>query len=148
VLSASIAAWTEHAETAFFRTLNAFMEPLIMAGYAAPVFWPTGMIVLETTGARSGLPSRAPLLGTIVDGCVFVSTLRGSRCQWVRNLRARPEVRYWLGGREHRGRARLFAPGARLPASDGFPPLARIAADALLPPARLFGWTFAVIGPA
>ena len=76
-----------------------------------------------------------------------VSTLRGARSQWVRNLRARREVRYWLGGRARRGRARLFAPGAPPPPTDGLPPFARAVADALLPPATLFGWTFAVIGP-
>jgi hypothetical protein len=147
-MSESIAARTARAEAEFFRTLNACVEPLILAGYGSPGFWPVGMIVLETTGASSARPSRVPLLATIIDGCAFVSTLRGARSHWVRNLRARSEVRYWVGGRERRGRARVFALGAELPATEGLPPLARIVADALLPPARLSGWTFAVIGPA
>lgn len=147
-MSESSAEWAARAEAEFFRTLNAFVEPLIMAGCGSPGFWPAGMIVLETTGATSARPSRVPLLATVVDGCAFVSTLRGARSQWVRNLQARPEVRYWAHGRAHRGRAHVVAPGATRPATDGLPPFARIVADALLPPATLFGWTFAVIGPA
>jgi hypothetical protein len=147
-MSESMAAWTARAEAEFFRTLNACVEPLIMAGYGSPGFWPTGTILLETAGAKSARPSRVPLLATIIEGCAFVSTLRGARSHWVRHLRAGSEVRYWVGGREHRGRARVFALGATRPATEGLPPLARIVADALLPPATLFGWTFAVIGPA
>jgi hypothetical protein len=139
--------WSARAEAEFFRTLNAFVEPLLMAGYGAPGFWPTGMIILETASARTGRPSRVPLLATVLDGCAFVSTLRGVRSQWVQNLRARPEVRYWIAGGAHRGRARVFALDTRRPPTDGLPPLARAVADALLPPATLFGWTFAVISP-
>jgi len=142
------ASWTERAEAEFFRLLNAFMEPLVMAGYGAPALWPTGMIVLETTGARSGRPIRTPLLAAILDRYAVVSTLRGARCHWAHNLRVRPEVRYWLGGRERAGRAHVFAPGERFPLTDGFPPLARMAAEVLLPPATSFGWTFAVISPS
>jgi deazaflavin-dependent oxidoreductase (nitroreductase family) len=136
-----------HAEAEFFRTLNAFLEPVVRAGCGAPGLLPTGMIVLETTGRRSGRSRRVPLMATVLDGCVFVSTLRGARSQWVRNLRAHGEVRYWLAGKERRGRARLFAPGAPPPSSGGLPPLARVLTESLLPPATLFGWTFAVIGP-
>lgn len=144
-MNASPAGLRARAEAEFFRTLNAFVEPAILAGCGAPGLLPTGMIVLETTGAKSGRPSRVPLVATVFDGCVFVSTLRGARSQWVKNLRARPEVRYWLGGRARRGRALVFAAGTPPPATDGLPPLARGAADMLLPPATLFGWTFAVI---
>jgi len=134
-------------EAEFFRTLNAFVEPLVMSGCGASPFWPIGLIVLETAGGRSGRPRRVPLVATLFDGCAFVSTLRGARSRWVQDLRVRPEVRYWYGGREHRGRARVFAPGAVPPATGGMPPSARMTADALLPPATLLGWTFAVISP-
>jgi deazaflavin-dependent oxidoreductase (nitroreductase family) len=134
-------------EAEFFRTLNALVEPVVRAGVGSPGLWPTGMIVLETVGAKSGRPRRVPLLATVLDGCVFVGTVRGPSSQWVRNLRARAAVRYWLGGREHRGRALVFAAGSRAPRTDGLPPIARAVADSFLPPATLFGWTFAVISP-
>ncbi|HEV8440451.1 MAG TPA: nitroreductase/quinone reductase family protein [Methylomirabilota bacterium] len=137
-------AW---AETEFFRALNALVEPAVRAGCGSPGLLPTGMIVLETTGVTSGQPRRVPLLATIFDGCVFVSTALGPRARWVKNLTARPEVRYWVGGREQRGRARVFAPGVSPPSTTGLPPFARAVADGLLPPATAFGWTFAVITP-
>jgi hypothetical protein len=58
---------------------------------------------------------------------------------------SRPDVRYWLGGREHRGRARVFAPGAPPPSTEGLPPVARLVADGVVPAAALCGWTVAVI---
>ena len=132
-------------EAEFFRALGALVEPAVRAGCGSPGLVPTGLIVLETTGAKSGQPRRVPLGATVLDGCVFVSTVRGPRSRWVGNLLANPQVRYWLAGREHRGRALLFAPGAPAPATDGLPPLARAVAQGLLAPATAFGWTFAVL---
>src|SRR5262245_49662741 len=135
------------ATAEFFRTLNALVEPWVRAGCGSPGLFPTGLIVLETTGARSGQPRRVPLLATVFDGCVFIATVRGPRSLWVRNLTAEPRVRYWMAGREHRGVAMVFRPGTRFPDTGGLPPFARTAADSLLPPATLWGWTFAVIAP-
>jgi len=134
-------------ETEFFRALNALIEPAVRAGCSSPGLIPTGLVVVETTGATTGQPRRVPLLATVLDGCVFVSTVRGPRSAWVGNLRAHPEVRYWLAGRERRGRAVLLAPGAHSPDVARLPPLARAVAQGLLAPATAVGWTFAVITP-
>ena len=134
-------------ETEFFRALNALIEPAVRAGCGSPGLVPSGLVVLETTGAASGRPRRVTLLATVLDGCVFVSTVRGSRSAWAANLRAQPEVRYWLAGRERRGRAVLLAPGVAAPEVDRLPPLARAVALGLLTPATAAGWTFAVIAP-
>ena len=136
------------AESEFFRALNALVEPAVRAGCGSPGLVPTGLVLIETTGARTGQPRRVPLLATVFDGCVFISTVRGARSQWVKNLRACPDVRYWIGGREHCGQARLFAPGASAPDTRDFPVFARGVVDGLLVPATQFGWTFAVITPA
>jgi len=140
------AAAASRAEAEFFRTVNALVEPAVRAGCGSPGLVPTGLVVVETIGARTGRPRRVPLLATVLDGCVFISTIRGSRSQWVQNLRAAPDIRYWLGGRERRGRARVFGPGDAPPATAGLPPLAAFVAGCLLPPAAALGWTFAVIG--
>jgi hypothetical protein len=142
-----LARWNAQADADLLRALNALVVPLVMAGAAAPGFWPAGMIVLETAGATAGPGRSVPLLATMLDGCALVSTWRGRRSRWMRDLAARPRVRYWLGGREQRGHARVFAPGACPPAMDGLPPLVRMAAHTLWP-ATLVGWAFAVIGPA
>ncbi len=131
----------------FFRTLNALVEHSVRAGCASPGMLPTGMVLLETMGAKSGRPRRVPLLATLLEGCLFVGTARGSRSQWLRNLRVEPRVRYWLAGREHRGAALVFAEGAPRPATHMLPPLARAVAEGLLPAAMVCGWQFAVISP-
>jgi len=146
-VSDALSSLVARTEAEFFRTLNIVVEPLVRAGCGSPGILPTGLIVLETTGARSGQPRRIPLVATVFDRCVFLSTVRGDRSQWVRNIAADPAVRYWLAGREERGRARLFAPGRPLPSTEGMPVFARTVAESLLPPATLFGWCFAVIAP-
>ena len=137
----------QRIEADFFRALNAVVEPAVRAGCGSPGLLPTGLIVLETTGARSKQPRRVPLLATVFDGCVFIATVRGARSLWVRNLVAEPRARCWVAGREHRGLARIFRPGGPPPDTAGLPLFARAAADGLLPPATLYGWTFVVIGP-
>ena len=143
----SAPAPAQRIEADFFRALNALVEPAVRAGCGSPGPLPTGLIVLETTGARSGQPRRVPLLATVFDGCVFIGTVRGARSLWVRNLVAEPRARYWVAGREHRGLARIVRPGGAQPDTGGLPPFARAVADGLLPPATMFGWTFAVIAP-
>ena len=108
----SIPAPAQRIEADFFRALNALVEPAVRAGCGSPGLLPTGLIVLETTGAKSGQPRRVPLLATVFDGCVFIGTVRGARSLWVRNLVAEPRVRYWVAGREHRGLAQDLRPGS------------------------------------
>jgi len=134
-------------EADFFRALNMLVEPVVRAGCGSPGLWPTGLVVVETRGEKTGRPHRVPLMATVWDGCVFVSTVRGQRSQWARNLAADPAARYWLSGRERQGRALLFASGAPAPATDRLPPLARAVAERLLAPAVGLGWTFVVIVP-
>jgi len=144
--SASATPWSM-LEAEFFRALNALVEPAVRAGCGSPGLVPTGLVVVETIGATSGRPRRVPLLATVLDGCVFVSTIRVPRARWVDNLRANPEVRYWLAGRAYHGRALLLAPGASSAEVDRLPPLARAIVQGLLAPATAMGWAFAVITP-
>ncbi len=146
-MSDATTRWIREVETEFFRTLNALVEPAVRAGCASPGLLPTGIVVLETMGAKSGRPRRVPLLATVLEGCLFVGTAWGDRSQWLRNLRAEPRVRYWLAGREHRGAALVFAAGVPRPATRMLPPLAHAVAEGLLPAAAACGWQFAVISP-
>jgi deazaflavin-dependent oxidoreductase (nitroreductase family) len=146
-MSDATARWARGTGAEFFATLNALVEPAVRAGCASPGLLPTGLVLLETTGAKSGQPRRVPLLATVLEGCLFVGTACGDRSQWLRNLRAQPRVRYWLAGHEHRGAALVFAEGAPRPATQMLPPLARAVAEGLLPAATAWGWQFAVINP-
>jgi deazaflavin-dependent oxidoreductase (nitroreductase family) len=63
--------------------------------------------LLETTGRKSGRPRRTPVGGSRVgDQFWFVSEF-GEKSQYVRNIKADPNVRVRLGGRWHRGTAHL-----------------------------------------
>ena len=146
-MSDATARWARGTGAEFFGTLNVLVEAAVRAGCASPGLLPTGMVLLQTTGAKSGLPRRVPLLATVLEGCLFIGTACGARSQWLRNLRAEQRVRYWLAGREHRGTAFVFAEGAPRPAALMLPPLARAVAEGLLPAAMACGWEFAVIAP-
>src|SRR3984893_11177165 len=146
-MSDATARWARGTGTEFFGALNALVEAAVRAGCASPGLLPTGMVLLETTGAKSGQTRRVPLLATVLEGCLCVGTACGDRSQWLRNLRAEPSVRYWLAGHEHRGAALVFGEGTPPPATRMLPPLARAVAEGLLPAATAWGWQFAVINP-
>ena len=63
--------------------------------------------LLETVGRKSGEPRRTPLGGSrIGDQFWFVSEF-GEKSQYVKNIKANPNVRVRLRGRWHTGTAHL-----------------------------------------
>jgi F420H(2)-dependent quinone reductase len=114
-MSDATTRWARGAGAEFFRTLNALVEPAVRAGCASPELLPTGMLLLETTGAKSGRPRRVPLLATVLEGCLFVGTARGDRSQWLHASTSGPRRRrgpaagcdgLWLAVRGHQPRTR------------------------------------------
>jgi deazaflavin-dependent oxidoreductase (nitroreductase family) len=132
-------------ETMFLNTLNQFAEPLVRAGLGNPLFWPTGPVVVEVTGRSSGRSYKIPLLATRVGDLLLVSTVR-CRSQWLKNLAANPQARYWLAGRPHEATAFVITQGQDAPL-DEMPPLARYLANLLIPQSSLFGVGFAILVP-
>ncbi|MGW0705747.1 nitroreductase/quinone reductase family protein [Streptomyces sp. NPDC002643] len=61
--------------------------------------------VLETTGRKSGLPRRTPVGGRRIGDSFWLVSEFGEQSQYVRNIRANPEVRVRLRGRWHEGTA-------------------------------------------
>lgn len=136
----------QRIEQQFFRALNAVVEPAVRFGVGSPRCAPAGLVLLESRGFRSGLPRRTPLLAVRVQGHLIVSTFRGERSFWVKNLAKTPQARYWLAGHPRRTRAFVIdgARKRRIPAS--LPPLvARIAR--LLQGYTRAGWAFAILAP-
>ena len=131
-------------EAPLFRALNTLGGPVAQAGWFSPrILWPTGLILLETTGRVSGSKHRVPVLATLHAGYVIVGTVRAGRSQWYRNLLAEPRVSYWLRGEERQGSAILLAPAPE----SGLPPELEAMARALAPFAVCPDVGFAAIAP-
>ncbi len=73
-----------------------------------------GTFVIETTGRRSGLSRRVPLLAKRVGHTIIVSTIRDNS-QWIRNLEHHPDAHVWIAGRPRPAAATIIRlPGATL----------------------------------
>ena len=103
-------------EAGYYAALNRVLVPLARTGLFAPR--PVGLIELATTGWRTGKTHRTPVLAAALGGQLLVSTVRGRRSHWVRNLERTPEAAYWTGDVEHLIRAFVVAPG-RVPREPG-----------------------------
>jgi hypothetical protein len=134
-------------EREFFRMLNRVVEPAVRHGVGSPRFVPGGLIVLESTGFKSGQKRRTPLVATRFMGHVFVSTVRADRSFWVKNLQLQPRTRYWLAGKPRQAKAFVMAPGKRYRSPASLPPAVRKITDFLAPYTRA-GWAFVVLAPA
>ncbi|MEH6556874.1 MAG: nitroreductase/quinone reductase family protein [Oceanicoccus sp.] len=133
-------------EREFFRMLNRIVEPAVRMGFGSPRFVPSGLIVLETKGFKSGLLRRTPLAATRLQGHVFISTARGEKSLWVKNLRQQPSVTYHLAGKPRNADAIVISSGNIEHRPDDLPvAIARII-DFLVPYTHA-GWAFAVLSP-
>jgi deazaflavin-dependent oxidoreductase (nitroreductase family) len=84
---------------------------------AAGARWLPTHAMLETTGRRTGLARRTPVVSRVDDDTVWLVAEYGRRAAYVRNLEADPSVRVKVRGRWRRGTARPLPdddPRARL----------------------------------
>ncbi len=130
----------------FFDTVNGWLERALESGWTPVITPATTLIVLETIGRRSGRRRRFPVFGTMIEEHVVVRSFRGTRSQWARNLRVRPDTRYWRDGTPRRARALVFVPGFEVPSTEALPFTVRCVAAALLP-TLYFGWAFIILVP-
>ena len=133
-------------ESRFFAMLNRVVEPRVRAGWGSPAFSPGGFVVLETKNVRTGRRARVPLAALRLGKHVLVSTFRGGRSQWVKNLRAHPEARYWMHGRPRPASAVVIS-GAESERSGRRLPVALRPLLPLLAPYTCAGWAFALLTP-
>ena len=133
-------------EVEFFRMLNRVAEPMVRAGLGSPRLLPTGLVVVETRGRKTGTLRRSPLAATKFGDHLVVATFRGDRSQWVKNLAAMRTTRYWLRGREKAARVFVMAPGKRFRAPKSLPRAMQRVVTFLAPYTKA-GWAFAVLSP-
>ena len=134
-------------EQQVFRRLNAVVEPAVRWGFASPTLAPAGLIVLETTGFKSGEQRRTPLWSFRLGRYRIVSTARGGRSFWVKNLLQQPRVSYYLGGRRRESQAIVIAEGAPQHSAAALSPVMRKLTEVFARYARS-GWAFAILVPA
>jgi hypothetical protein len=134
-------------EQSVFRSLNAVVEPAVRFGIASPTFTPAGLIVLETVGFKSGLRRRTPLWSIKVGRYRIVSTARGDRSFWVKNILRQSVVSFYLGGRRRVSRAIVIAPGSPVAPAEDMNAMMR----ALVKTCNALtqkGWAFAILLPS
>ena len=80
---------------------NRVVGPMAQAGIGTPILpFSVGLVVLETTGRRTGRTRQVPLLANRRGQTVQVMTVRPDS-QWVKNLEAEPRAAVWYAGRPH-----------------------------------------------
>ena len=58
------------------------------------------VLLLTTTGRKTGLDRTTPLQYEEIDGVYYVASARGRQADWFRNLQADPHVRVRVGERQ------------------------------------------------
>ena len=61
------------------------------------------ILLLTTTGRKSGLPRVTPLQYEMMDGQYYIGSARGAQADWFRNILADPHVRVRVKSREFAG---------------------------------------------
>lgn len=133
-------------EKKVFRSLNSVVEPAVRRGVGSSTRAPAGLIVLETVGFKSGLQRRTPLWSFRLGRYRVVSTARGERSFWVKNLLRQPKGSYYLGGRRRASRAIVIAEGAPQHSVAALTPCMRKVTEFLARYAQS-GWAFAILVP-
>lgn len=61
------------------------------------------VLILTTTGRKSGLPRQTPLQYEEIDGLIYVASARGTEADWYRNLQKEPQVILQFGNKQMEG---------------------------------------------
>ena len=134
-------------EAEYFRALNLIIEPVVRAGCGPTGIVPIGLIVLETKGWRTGRLRRTTVLASAIGDLLLVSTVRGRRSHWIKNLSHNAELRYWSGDQPRQATAIVFAPDVDTPNLQGWPALFSSLAASLASPVKDLGCAFALLAP-
>ena len=69
---------------------------------------PMPLVLLETTGRRTGKPRRTPVMNGVIGDELWIVAEHGRRAAYVRNLTADPQVRVRTGRRWRDGKAEVL----------------------------------------
>jgi deazaflavin-dependent oxidoreductase (nitroreductase family) len=85
------------------KLLNPLVNLAVRAGLPTP-----SVVILETTGRRSGHPRRVPVTRALDGDTLWIVAEHGQRAGYVRNLKADPRVRVRVGRRWRTGTAKVL----------------------------------------
>lgn len=72
------------------------------------------VLLITTTGRKSGQPRVTPLQYEELDGDFYVGSARGEQADWFRNIQADPEVEIRVKNRSLRGHAEAITDSGRI----------------------------------
>jgi deazaflavin-dependent oxidoreductase (nitroreductase family) len=72
------------------------------------------VLILTTTGRKSGLPRQTPLQYEEINGLIYVASARGTAADWYRNLQKQPQVLLKFGDRQLSGVAETVTEPAKI----------------------------------
>lgn len=90
------------------------INPIISKRFSSEKQIGPDVLVLITTGRKTGLPHRTPLQYEIVDGCYYVASARGTRADWFCNILKNPIVQYEIKGVVYLAEAEPISDPARI----------------------------------
>jgi deazaflavin-dependent oxidoreductase (nitroreductase family) len=93
------------------KVFNRLVKAAVRLGLPTP-----SVVILETTGRRSGEPRRVPVTRRVEGNTVWIVTEHGRKAGYVRNIEANPSVRVRVGRRWRPGRAEILGPASSVPA--------------------------------
>jgi deazaflavin-dependent oxidoreductase (nitroreductase family) len=91
------------------RRLSLLVIRLVSAGRG-----PAVVLVLTTTGRKSGLPRQTPLQYEQVGEDYYIASARGPQADWFRNLQHNPNVQVLVGGRQFTAQAETVTDPSRI----------------------------------
>lgn len=83
------------------------LKPRIIQNYQKGLAPTRVVLLLTTTGRKSGLPRITPLQYEEIDGSYYLGSARGMRADWLRNIQANPAVEVQVGKRNFKARAEV-----------------------------------------
>ena len=98
----------------FIWRLLRFLPPRIAYSLGLGSLVGSFVLLLETTGRKSGLPRITPLQYEEIDGIIFVASARGVKADWFRNLTVNPNVKLTVGSCKFQGYADPITDSAQI----------------------------------
>ncbi len=98
------------------KTFTAPPKTAILKLYNTPLRMLMGrmILLLTTTGRKSGLPRTTPLQYEEVDGAYCLGSARGQHADWFQNILANPQVEIQVRSRRYKAVAEAVTDPARI----------------------------------